>query len=180
MVRRGAGVQPAQDLTVAASNGDRYTGAVTKSKVSDKVFSTAKWAETMATWHITYSGRPGALGTKKARTVKWQLISFLGPNGHDARGIVDMMAIRKDHKTEGTRVKRGDRFEIVLIQIKGGGARRPTKEDVTRLRRIHRRYRAKASVWVHWKRKQSIVWHRLRPSARAPWAKVDNLREIFG
>ncbi len=159
---------------------DSYTGAVATPKVSDKVFSTAKWAETMATWHITYSGRPGALRTKKARTVKWQMVSFLGPKGHDARGIVDMIAIRKDHRTEGSRVSRGDRFDIVLIQIKGGTARKPTSKDVTRLRRIHRRYRAKATVWVHWKKGQSIVWHRLRPSAREPWVEVTDLREIFG
>ena len=91
-----------------------------------------------------------------------------------------MIAIRKDHRTEGSRVSRGDRFEIVLIQIKGGTARKPTSKDVTRLRRIHRRYRAKATVWVQWKKGHSIAWHRLRPSAREPWSEVSNLREIFG
>jgi hypothetical protein len=151
-----------------------------KRNVSEKVFRTGKWAETMAHWHITYSGRPGQQGQSRGRSVKWPMVSFPGPNGHDARGIVDMLAIRKDHRTEGSRVSRGDRFDIVLIQIKGGTARRPTSKDVTRLRRIHRRYRAKATVWVQWKKGKSIVWHRLRPSAKEPWAGVTDLREIFG
>lgn len=32
--------------------------------------------------------------------------------------------------------KRGDLFEIILIQIKGGGARQPDKDEIKRLRDV--------------------------------------------
>ena len=47
--------------------------------------------------------------------------------GHESAGIVDLMAIRKDHGTHNSKFKRGDLFEIILIQIKGGGARLPDR-----------------------------------------------------
>ena len=43
---------------------------------------------------------------------------------------VDVIAIRKDTSQPVNRaLKRGDLFDIILIQIKGGSARGPTQED---------------------------------------------------
>jgi hypothetical protein len=46
------------------------------------------------------------------------LVDFVGKAKSEARGIVDMIAIRKDHRHNGPDFKGGDRFEIVLIQSK--------------------------------------------------------------
>ncbi len=72
---------------------------------------TAKWARTMTKWLVTYSRRRGA---------KWNLVDFGGKTKAEASGIVDLIAIRKDHRHDGPNLKRGDLFEIVLIQTKGG------------------------------------------------------------
>lgn len=60
-------------------------------------------------------------------------MEFPGPGGGESTGIVDFMAIRKDHsQPETDPLKRGDLFEIILIQVKGGSARMPTRQDVLR------------------------------------------------
>ena len=46
------------------------------------------------------------------------------------------MAIRKDHSNRKGKFKRGDLFEIILIQIKGGGARWPNAEDIRQLHAV--------------------------------------------
>lgn len=71
-----------------------------------KAQHTAKWARIMTKWLVTYTQKKGA---------KWNLVEFGGPNG-ESRGIVDIMAIRKNHKLPHPGLKRGDLFEIVLIQ----------------------------------------------------------------
>jgi hypothetical protein len=69
---------------------------------------------------------------------------------------VDLVAIRKNSKepTNGI-LKRGDLFDIVLIQIMGGSARGPTIDDCRRLREVKRLYRAKAVVQFQWRRGES-------------------------
>lgn len=90
----------------------------------------------MAKWLITFAG-----GAK----TKWRFVEFGGTTGSESRGIVDILAIRKDHNPkEG--LKRGDCFEIVLIQSKGGSSRRPKEEEVQRLSVVGQRYGAKAVV----------------------------------
>ena len=64
------------------------------------------------------------------------MVDFGGKAKAEARGIVDLIAIRKDHLHDGPSLKRGDLFAIVLIQTKGGSASRPTAEDVARLSRV--------------------------------------------
>jgi hypothetical protein len=147
-----------------------------KPSVVEKVTTTAKWAEIMTRWHITFSGRPKAgKGKQTGRSVKWQLVSFLGPNGRESRGVVDLVAIRKDHGTDDGKVRRGDFFDIVLIQIKGGGAGSPTDDDAKRMRAVQKRYRARASVFVHWRKGEDITWHRLAgAAARNQWPTVDS------
>jgi hypothetical protein len=101
----------------------------------------------MTKWLITYSQRTGA---------KWNIVDFCGKTGAESRGIVDLLAIRKDHQNSVSALKRGDLFDIVLIQTKGGGARRPTAEDVTRLRKVARHHKARAVVLAEWRRKEKL------------------------
>ena len=64
-----------------------------------------------------------------------------------------MMAVRKDTREPTNKLlKRGDLFEIVIIQIKGGSARQPTKDDCLRLREVARVYRAKKIVLFQWRK----------------------------
>ena len=46
---------------------------------------------------------------------RWQLVTFCGQAGAESRGIVDMMAVRKDHKNLPAGLKRGDALEIIQI-----------------------------------------------------------------
>ena len=103
-----------------------------------KALKTARWARIMTKWLITFSG-----GAKR----KWRFVEFGGPTGSESRGIVDILAIRKDHGSEAAGFKRGDCFEIVFIQTKGGQAARPTDEDLRRLRRLARRITRRPSSW---------------------------------
>ena len=116
-----------------------------------KAQNTAKWARTMTKWLVTYSRQTGA---------KWNVVDFGGKTKSEARGIVDLMAIRKDHRKEVPGLKRGDLFEIVLIQTKGGTAPRPTAEDVVRLSKVAKHHRAKAVVLAEWKKadKLALFW----------------------
>ena len=104
---------------------------------------TAKWARTMTKWLITYSRRRGA---------RWNLVEFGGTTGAESRGIVDLIAIRKDHRQDSFGLKRGDLLDIVLIQTKGGAAPRPTEEDRGRLSKVAKHHRARAVVLAEWKR----------------------------
>src|SRR5512135_2066335 len=101
---------------------------------AEKAQRTAGWARTTTKWLITYTGRRGA---------RWQVVNFTGPAGQESRGIVDLVAIRKDHRHEGRSLQRGDLFDIVLIQVKGGAARWPTADDVRRLRAVRAHHRAR-------------------------------------
>jgi len=121
----------------------------------------------MTKWLITFAGR--------AKT-RWKLVEFGGPTGSESRGIVDILAIRKDHKSLPNGLKRGDCFEIVLIQTKGGSARRPQSDDIERLVRLARIYRAKAVVLAEWKHGESLVLHRL---VRREWCQCEP-SEVFG
>jgi hypothetical protein len=69
---------------------------------------------------------------------------------------VDLVAIRKNSKApSNVLLKRGDLFDIVLIQIKGGSARGPTQDDCRRLREVKRLYRAKDVVRFQWRKGES-------------------------
>lgn len=132
-----------------------------------KAHHTAKWARTMTKWLVTYSRRTGA---------KWNLVDFGGKTKAEARGIVDMIAIRKDHRHDGAALKRGDLFEIVLIQTKGGSAPRPTPDDVARLSRVAKHHRAKAVILAEWRRAEKLELFKLNGTY---WQSVSP-DEIFG
>ena len=132
-----------------------------------KAHHTAKWARTMTKWLVTYSRRTGA---------KWNLVDFGGKARAEACGIVDLIAIRKDHRHDGPGLKRGDLFEMVLIQTKGGSAPRPTPEDVARLSRVARHHSAKAVILAEWRRGETLEVFRLRGTR---WVPVSP-DEVFG
>lgn len=127
---------------------------------------TAKWARTMTKWLITRSRKNGA---------KWRLVDFGGPTGAESYGIVDLVAVRKDHRL-GENSRRGDRLEIVLIQVKGGGAAMPTAKDVERLRSVMAHHRASAVVLSEWKRGKKLAMYKL---AGREWRAIAP-SEVFG
>lgn len=132
-----------------------------------KAHKTARWARIMTKWLITYTRRRGA---------KWNLVEFGGETGSESRGIVDLVAIRKDHKSIQKGVKRGDLFDIVLVQAKGGKAKGPSSADKNRLLRVATHHRARAVVLAEWKKGASPVFYRL---VSQTWQQVDPI-DIFG
>jgi hypothetical protein len=151
-------------------------------KITADAIRTAKWATTMTKWRIGFETRgrrltkPGVKPTKR-----WQLVGFPGPAGRESAGIVDLMAIRKDHSKKNGKFKRGDLFEIILIQIKGGSARWPNADDIRRLRAVAKLYNARDVVLAEWVKASHQKFHRLGKTAADPktaWKEVDP-GEIF-
>ena len=108
-----------------------------------KAKRTGVWAKTMTKWLVTFASGGGK---------KWQLVSFEGVHGGESTGIVDFLAIRKDHSRAQPPLKRGDLFEFVLVQAKGGGSAWPSSEDIIRLRRVGSLYHANAVVLADWQK----------------------------
>jgi hypothetical protein len=118
-----------------------------------KAAKTARWSVTMTRWLIA------KLKTKTA----WNLVTFGGKKGGESVGVVDIMAIRKDHRQGSDGLKRGDLFEIVLFQVKGGSAAWPTPDDIRRLVKVGQRYAAKAVILAEWKKGKQPTLYRLKP-----------------
>lgn len=141
----------------------------------EKAAQTAKWANTMTKWLLSRTTSRRA----------WRLVAFTGPGGGESRGIVDLLAIRKDHNTEKAGLERGDLFEMILIQVKGGSAKWPSKTDIERLQKVGRYYRARDIVLAEWRRGRQPTLYRLRkrlpkPFARkAAWITVDCAADVF-
>lgn len=117
-----------------------------------KAARTAKWANTMAK----------VLISKNEGRTTWQIVSFLGPHGCESAGIVDLLAVRKDHGPPKRGFRRGDLLEIVVIQVKGGGAAWPTTDDILRLRRVGRHYKAKYVILAEWKKGTETTFYRMK------------------
>lgn len=157
------------------------TPAIVWVEAARQAAHTARWATTMAKWGISLASGGRARGGRKI--VRWQIVEFPGASGGESTGIVDALAIRKDHARGRGGLKRGDRLEIVLLQIKGGSARMPTSADVTRLRKVKRLHGASHVVLVQWSRGRHFRYLRLKPypvaHARAAWEEVSP-GDIFG
>lgn len=144
----------------------------------EKAENTGKAAVEITKWRINQL---------PSRT-KWQLVEFMGKGGKESAGIVDLLAIRKDHEKKVKKVglKPGDLFEIVLIQVKGGNASWPSKDDIRRLQILGRYYDASNIVLSEWKDSR-LTFHRLKEglnqkqkfSAREAWIKVFSFNDIF-
>lgn len=121
----------------------------------------------MTKWLVSYSCKTGA---------KWRFVEFGGPTGAESYGIVDILAIRKDHRPKGNGTKRGDLFEMVLIQTKGGTARFPSESEVARLSAAANYHRAKAVVLAVWRLGAKPDLYKL---VNSTWQAVSP-KEVFG
>ena len=112
----------------------------------EKAENTGKAAIEITKWRIS----------QVASKTKWQIIEFMGKNGKESVGIVDLLAIRKSHERNVKKagLKPGDLFEIILIQTKGGNAALPTQDDIRRLRILGRYYNSKFIMLSEWKEYQ--------------------------
>lgn len=125
----------------------------------------AKWAEIMTKQLI------------RCKSEKyWQIVSFKGlkGKGSESTGIVDAIAIRKDHKSKSKVFQPGDHFDIVIIQIKGSEKRAgwPSKCDNRRMCEVGKFYHAKC-VLSRWQRydlrkvylldESSLEWKDIKP-----------------
>lgn len=107
----------------------------------EKAHVTGKWAE------IIFR----ALSARVAD--RWRFISFRGNHQGEWRGVVDLLAVRKDtSKPRHSHLKRGDLFDFVLVQIKGGTAPSPSLVDRRRLRLVSKRYGDCKVVLFHWRK----------------------------
>jgi hypothetical protein len=137
-----------------------------------KAARTARWAVTMTKVRIR---------RVLART-RWQLVTFCGVAGGESVGIVDLMAIRKDHGKPLSGSKRGDALQMILIQVKGGQAAMPTTEDGHRLRAVARRHRARQVLLAAWKKGKAARFFRLRrrhSEGLRDWIEVEDPELIF-
>jgi hypothetical protein len=135
---------------------------------------TARWAVTMTKVRIR----------RCIAKTRWQLVTFLGAAGGESVGIVDLLAIRKNHARCEPPHKRGNEFEIVLIQVKGGSAAFPTFEDAKRLRMVARHYRAKNVLLAQWKRGKQVQFFVLRKNYHATmrrdiWIALESPLDVF-
>jgi hypothetical protein len=144
---------------------------------TEKAKPTAKWATTMTRWHIGFVTNGKRIGSKEVKPIRrWQLVGFPGHGGRESAGIVDLLAIRKNHKLAKGPFKKGDLFEIIVIQIKGGSAKRPTKKDTRRLKAVAKYYNARSVVLAEWaKGKPCQFYWLVRPQAESKraWGPVD-------
>lgn len=117
--------------------------------------------------------------TKDKAFPRWHFIKFVGKDGSESRGVVDLVAIRKDHGEPEKGTKRGDALQIILIQVKGGAAARPTDEDAARIRMIAKRHGACGILLATWKKGSEARFYTLH-GKRNEWQPVDNLLDVFG
>jgi hypothetical protein len=109
----------------------------------------------------------------------WHLLTFTGPDGRESRGVIDLIAIRKDHGEPIAGTKRGDTLQVILIQVKGGSAAKPTAEDAARLRIVARRHGACGVLLAAWKKGNAARFFSLH-KRRPEWREVEDLRSMFG
>jgi hypothetical protein len=139
-------------------------------EAQQKAARTARWAVTMAKVRIR----------RVVSRTRWQLVTFYGKGGAESSGVVDMLAVRKDHAASTGVIRRGDALQIILIQVKGGSAAKPTFDDAARLRALKKRHGACEVLLAAWTKGSMPHFYRLRrATASDPWAEVKNLDSIF-
>lgn len=135
-----------------------------------KAAVTARWAVTMAKVRIR----------QVVSRTRWRLVTFYGKAGGESVGVVDLLAIRKDHGAPVGNTRRGDALQIILIQVKGGAAAKPTLQDAARLRVVAKRHGARHVLLATWKKGTAARFFRLRrASAKDPWTEITNLDSVF-
>ncbi len=121
----------------------------------------------MTKWLITFNRRAGA---------RWNIVDFGGKTKAESRGIVDLLAVRKNHRTDFAGLRRGDLLQMVLIQTKGGSAPRPTPDDILRLTVVARHHRAIAIVLAEWSKGEHLALFKLKRNRWVPTTAI----EVFG
>jgi hypothetical protein len=114
---------------------------------------------------------------------RWQLVTFCGKSGGESVGVVDLLAIRKDHGTPTAGTKRGDHLQIILIQVKGGSAAMPTAEDGKRLEVVAKRLDARHILFATWKKGSAArfnIYHPRATNKARKWTEVHDLESVFG
>ena len=138
-----------------------------------KAALTARWAVTMVKVRIR----------EVASRTRWQLVTSYGKSGAESVGVVDLMAVRKDHGAPVGVIRRGDALQIMLIQVKGGRAAMPTFDDAARLRAVAKRHGACGVLLATWKKGKEARFFRLRRVSATdwidPWIPVTDLDSIF-
>jgi hypothetical protein len=110
------------------------------------------------------------------------LVVFLGKAGGESVGIVDLLAVRKNHGKPRGGFGRGDALQIVLIQAKGGAAGMPTAKDWMRLRAVARWHRATGiflAVWIKGREVRFFEPKGEPARGRMRFKEVTDLRAIF-
>ncbi|HEX5243149.1 MAG TPA: hypothetical protein VFW23_07765 [Tepidisphaeraceae bacterium] len=133
-----------------------------------KAARTARWAVTMTKVRIR----------RVASRTHWQLVTFCGKAGGESIGVVDLLAVRKDHANPGPSMRRGDALQMLLIQVKGGSAAMPTADDARRLRAVAKRHRARRVLLASWKKGSAVRFYRLKGGS-SHWVEVTDLDEVF-
>lgn len=131
---------------------------------------TERWAVTMTKVCIRQA-------VARSPWPRWHLLTFAGREGGESRGVVDLIAIRKNHGEPFDGTKRGDTFQIILIQVKGGYAAKPTAEDAKRLRAVARYHHARTVLLATWKKGKTTQFFSL--GQNRAWRKVNDLKAIF-
>jgi hypothetical protein len=135
---------------------------------------TAKWAVTMTQVRIRQAIADNPWP-------HWHPLSFTGRDGRESRGVVDLIAVRKDHGEPPRGTRRGDALQIILIQVKGGSAANPTAEDAARLHIIRRRHGACCILLATWKKGSAAQFFSLNTNSKSDskWRDVEDLRSVF-
>ncbi len=132
----------------------------------EKALLTGRWAEVIFRC------------LSKRVAIRWRFVSFRGLGRGESRGIVDLVAIRKNtSRPRDDALKRGDIFDIILVQVKGGSAPDPTVDERRRLEVVGKRYRAKAIVLFKWRRGVSSQFYVL--DRQRHW-KLASPASVFG
>jgi len=80
----------------------------------EKAKLTAIWATRMTRRQIALVTNGKRYGSSKVKPIRrWQLVGFPGPGGRESAGIVDLLAIRKNHTKPKSPFKRVELFEII-------------------------------------------------------------------
>jgi hypothetical protein len=141
-------------------------------KAQRKAAHTARRAVTMAKVRVRQA---------MART-RWQLVTFCGVSGAESVGVVDLIAIRKDHGKPLPGTKRGDNFQIILIQVKGGSPLCQLPRTGTAYAPWLDVHRARGVLLAAWTKGKAARFFRLRQRQAktvGDWIELEDLNSIF-
>ena len=118
----------------------------------------------------------------KNEAPRTQFVEFTGPKGGESNGIVDLLAIKKNHDQEKTKnigCNVNDLLDIIHIQVKGGDSSSPTPDDKRRMKIVSKYYQCRETLLSEWNpaRYSEVKFSRLNPQNE--WERVDG-ETIFG